>query len=96
MVGLLGQMVQQVLLEMTAAQEPQESKEMLEPREALESKEMSAAQEPLESKEMLGPRELLGFKGMSEQLGPLVSKETLERLAQRVISDPLAQQELRD
>ena len=85
-----------VLLEMTAAQEPQESKEMLEPREALESKEMSEQLEALESKEMLGPRELLGFKGMSERLELLVSKETLERLEQRVISEPRAQRELRD
>jgi hypothetical protein len=89
-------MVLLVLLEMTAAQGLLECKEMLEQLEALESKEMSAAQEPLESKEMLGPRELLGFKGMSEQLEPLVSKETLERLAQRVISEPRAQRELRD
>jgi hypothetical protein len=81
---------------MTAAQEPQESKEMLEPREALESKEMSEAQEPLESKVMSGPRERAALLEMSEAQEPLESKGMLERLAQRVISDPLAQRELRD
>jgi hypothetical protein len=50
----------------------------------------------LELTELLDRLEPLVFKGMSEQRELLVSKETLERLAQRVISEPQAQQELQD
>jgi hypothetical protein len=48
----------------------------------------------LELTEQRVPLEPQDYKEMLELLELLVSKETLERLAQRVISEPRAQREL--